>query len=301
MLTCLAGRQKANRRHFDGGDDIVTFADQLHVRAVAANAPVDAMSDEITKGIHENMSQEPLLEVAANSVASAIAAQDGGAGRVELCAALELGGLTPSHGQIALARERLRIPLYVLIRPRAGDFLYSDDECATMQRDIEACVALGCDGVVIGVLDADGNVDRDRCAGLVTAAKGLGVTFHRAIDVSRDPLQSLEDAIALGCERVLSSGAQPNAPDGADLLREMVLRADGRISVMPGAGIDAMNITALREQTGAREFHASAKHACPSPAHYVPRQSLGMTGGEIRTDAAIVRRIVDALRGNGTQ
>lgn len=242
------------------------------------------------------MTREPLLEVAANSVASAIAAQDGGAGRVELCTALELGGLTPSHGQIALARERLGIPLYVLIRPRAGDFLYSDDEFATMLRDVEACVALGCDGVVIGVLDADGNVDRRRCAELVTAAKGLGVTFHRAIDVSRDPLQSLEDAIALGCERVLSSGAEPGAPQGADLLREMVRRANGRISVMPGAGVDAMNIALLRTQTGATEFHASAKHACPSSVRYVPRQSLGMTGGEIRTDAAIVRHIVDALR-----
>lgn len=242
------------------------------------------------------MTQNVRLEVAANSVASAIAAQDGGAGRVELCTALELGGLTPSHGLIALARDHLRIPLYVLIRPRAGDFLYSDEECATMLHDIESCVALGCDGVVIGVLDADGNVDRRRCAQLVSAAKGLGVTFHRAIDVSRDPLQSLEDAIALGCERVLSSGAQPSAPQGADLLREMVLRADGRISVMPGAGIDAMNVAALRAQTGAMEFHASAKHACPSSARYVPHQSLGMTGGETRTDAAVVRRIVEALR-----
>lgn len=244
---------------------------------------------------------QALLEIAANSVASAVAAQDGGADRVELCSGLELGGLTPSPGVLALVRERLRIPLYALIRPRGGDFVYTDEETETMLLDIEACLAVGCDGVVLGALDAEGNVDLPRCRALVSAAKHLGVTFHRAIDVSRDPLQSLEDAIALGCERVLSSGAQPNAPDGADLLREMVLRADGRISVMPGAGIDAMNITALREQTGAREFHASAKHACPSPAHYVPRQSLGMTGGEIRTDAAIVRRIVDALRGNGTQ
>lgn len=247
------------------------------------------------------MTQEALLEVAANSVASAVAAQEGGAGRIELCTALELGGLTPSHGQIALARDRLRIPLYVLIRPRAGDFLYSDDEFATMLRDIEACVALGCDGVVIGMLDVDGNVDRRRCPELVSAAKGLGVTFHRAIDVSRDPLQSLEDAIAVGCERVLSSGAQPSAPQGADLLREMVLRADGRISVMPGAGIDAMNVGLLRSQTGATEFHASAKHACPSAAHFVPCQSLGMTGGETRTDATIVRRLVDALRAAGDQ
>lgn len=245
------------------------------------------------------MTQELLLEVAANSVASAVAAQEGGAGRVELCSALELGGLTPSHGQIALARDRLRIPLYVLVRPRAGDFLYNDDECATMLRDIEACVGLGCDGVVIGMLDADGNVDRRRCAELVSAAKGLGVTFHRAIDVSRDPLQALEDAIALGCERVLSSGAQPGAPQGVVLLREMVQRAGDRISVMPGAGIDAGNIAALRAQTGAREFHASAKRSHPSVSRHVPRQSLDMVEGEIRTDAESVRRIVDALGAGG--
>lgn len=242
------------------------------------------------------MSQQLLLEVAANSVASAIAAQDGGAGRVELCCALELGGLTPSHSQIALARERLHIPLYVLVRPRAGDFLYADDECTTMLRDIEACVALGCDGVVLGVLDADGNVDRGRCRELVSAARGLGVTFHRAIDVSRDPLQSLEDAIALGCERVLSSGAQPSAPQGADLLQTMVRRAAGRISVMPGAGIDAGNVAALRARTGAHEFHASAKRALPSTACHVPCQPLGMVGTEIRTDADTVRDMVTALR-----
>ena len=247
------------------------------------------------------MTRELLLEVAANSVASAIAAQDGGAGRVELCTALELGGLTPSHGQIALARERLRIPLYVLIRPRGGDFLYSDDECATMLRDIETCAALGCDGIVIGVLDAEGNVDRRRCAELINAARGLGVTFHRAIDVSRDPLRSLEDAIALGCERVLSSGAQPGAPQGADLLARMVRHAGDRISVMPGAGIDAENIAALRTRTGAREFHASAKRVRPSTSHHVPAQPLDMTDGEIRTDAEAVRRLVAALRAAGHQ
>lgn len=237
-----------------------------------------------------------LLEVAANSVASALAAQAGGAGRIELCAALEAGGLTPSHGQIALARERLRIPLYVLIRPRAGDFLYDDDECETMLRDIEACVALGCDGVVLGALDADGDVDLPRCRALVSAAGALGVTFHRAIDVSRDPLRALEDAVALGCERVLSSGAQPGARAGAELLREMVARAGERIVVMPGAGIDAGNVAELRRRTGAREFHASAKRTLASAMRHGPRTPLGMEAGETRTDADEVRRIVAALR-----
>lgn len=243
------------------------------------------------------MTQAPLLEVAANSVASAIAAQAGGAGRIELCAALELGGLTPSHAQIALARERLRIPLYVLVRPRAGDFLYSDDECETMLRDIETCAALGCDGVVLGVLDADGDVDLARNRSLVSAARAkcLGVTFHRAIDVSRDPLRALEDIIPLGFERVLSSGAQASASQGAGLLREMVSRAAGRIAVMPGAGIDAGNIAALRTSTGAHEFHASAKRGMPSGMLHAPAASLGMEAGETRTDVDSVRALVAAM------
>ena len=237
-----------------------------------------------------------LLEVAANSLASALAAQAGGAGRIELCTALEAGGLTPSHAQIALVRERLAIPLYVLVRPRAGDFVYSDLEYDTMHRDIEACVALGCDGVVLGVLDADGRVDLPRCRALIAAANGMGVTFHRAIDVSRDPLQALEDAIALGCERVLSSGARSGALEGAELLAAMVRQADGRIGVMPGAGVTAANLADVRRRTGAREFHASAKRVLPSAMRHAADPALGMSDGETRTDADEVRRLVAALQ-----
>ena len=200
-----------------------------------------------------------ILEIAANSVASALAAQEGGAGRVELCTALELGGLTPSYAQIALAREKLTIPLYVLIRPRAGDFLYSDLECETMLRDIEACAKAGCDGVVLGALGADGHIDLPRCRSLMAAAASMGVTFHRAFDLTRDPLSALEDVIALGCERVLTSGAQATAIEGAELIRQLVELAAGRIAVMPGAGLEAGNIGELIAQTGASEFHASAK------------------------------------------
>ena len=177
-----------------------------------------------------------LLEVAANSVASALAAQAGGAGRVELCAALELGGLTPSQATIAMARERLRIPLYVLVRPRAGDFLYDDLECEAMRRDIETCAALGCDGVVLGVLDADGGVDVARCRALTGAAGSMGVTFHRAFDLVRDPRRALEDVVALGCERVLTSGGQPAALEGAGLIRELVAQAAGRLFGLELAG-----------------------------------------------------------------
>ena len=237
-----------------------------------------------------------LLEIAANSVASALAAQEGGADRVELCSALELGGLTPSSAQIAIVRERLRIPLHVLVRPRAGDFVYNDEEFETMLGDVETCRSLGCDGVVVGILDENGHVDMARCRELVGAAQGMGVTFHRAIDVSRDPLLALEDVIALGCDRVLSSGARASAHDGAALLLAMVLRARDRIVVMPGAGLDATNIARVRELTGACEFHASAKRAHASAMRHAADPALAMDAGEIRTDAEAVRRLVAALR-----
>lgn len=236
-----------------------------------------------------------LLEVAANSVASALAAQAGGAGRVELCAGLELGGLTPSQATIAMARERLRIPLYVLIRPRAGDFLYDDGEAEAMRRDIETCVALGCDGVVLGALDADGGVDMQRCYELIAAAGHLGVTFHRAFDLVRDPHRALDDVIALGCERVLTSGGRASAVEGAALIRELVGQARGRIGLMPGAGVSAANIAALAAATGAREFHASAKRQLDSGMRHRPPRLADMQGGELRSDVAQVRALVQAL------
>jgi len=236
-----------------------------------------------------------MLEIAANSVASALAAQAGGAGRVELCTALELGGLTPSYAQIALAREKLTIPLYVLIRPRAGDFLYSDLECETMLCDIEACAKAGCDGVVLGALDADGHIDLLRCRSLIAVAGSMGVTFHRAFDLTRDPLSALEDVIALGCERVLTSGAQATAIEAAERIRQLVELAAGRIVVMPGAGVDATNIGRLMALTGAREFHASAKRLHESGMRWRPSLLRDMQGGEWQSDVEQVRSISKAL------
>ncbi|HEY0180396.1 MAG TPA: copper homeostasis protein CutC [Dokdonella sp.] len=237
----------------------------------------------------------PLLEIAANSPASAFAAEQAGAARVELCASLAEGGVTPSYAAIALARERLRIPLYVLIRPRGGDFLYDELELETMRRDVEACVRLGCDGVVLGALDADGEVDRARCRELIVAAGPLGVTFHRAIDLARDAARALEDAIALGCERVLTSGGAATAADGAERIRALLTQAAGRIVVMPGAGIDAGNVAALRRRTGAREFHASAKRALASRMRHRPPRLVEMQAGEVRSDGAEIRRLLAAL------
>jgi copper homeostasis protein len=236
------------------------------------------------------------LEIAANSLASALAAQDGGADRIELCSALEIGGLTPSYAQIAVARDRIRIPIYVLIRPRAGDFIYNDLEFETIQRDIEACVSLGCDGVVIGALDFDDNVDVGHCRQLIAAAGNVGVTFHRAFDLCRDPHQALDDIVALGCERVLTSGGKPTAREGAPLIRTLVAQAGGRISVMPGAGIDATTIAAVRELTGAHEFHASAKRQMASRLRQAGKPELSMIAGELRTDIEQVRAMAAMLR-----
>ena len=238
---------------------------------------------------------DPILEVAANSVASALAAEAGGAARVELCSALELGGLTPSHAAIAVAVERLRIPVHVLIRPRAGDFVFDDLECEVMRRDIETCRALGCAGVVIGVLTADGDVDVARCRVLTDAARGMSVTFHRAFDFVRDPERALETIIALGCNRLLTSGQAADALTGAPLIRTLIERARGRITIMPGGGVDAHKIAAIAQATGAREYHASAKVRVPDRMRHAALDSMG--GGDWQTDAAEVRARVDALRG----
>ncbi|BDU17944.1 copper homeostasis protein CutC [Lysobacter auxotrophicus] len=234
------------------------------------------------------------LEIAANSLASALAAQEGGADRVELCENLGEGGCTPSYGTLAMARERLRIPLYVLIRPRAGDFLYDTLERDTMLRDIEMCVRLGCDGVVVGALDAHGDVDAVLCRDLLAAAGSLGVTFHRAIDVARDPFAALDAAIALGCERVLTSGAHAAAPEGSRTIASFVERAAGRIGVMAGAGVTPGNVRDLVQQAGVREVHASAKQAVDSPMH-LTRRLPGLDAPWSRTDAGIVRALRDAL------
>ncbi|WP_285401485.1 copper homeostasis protein CutC [Luteibacter sp. ME-Dv--P-043b] len=235
-----------------------------------------------------------LLEVAANSVASAFAAQEGGAARIELCASLDEGGVTPSHGTIVLAREGLTIPLYVLVRPRGGDFLYENSEIECMLDDIEHCRDLGCDGVVVGALTAEGDVDTEACALFVRAAGRMGVTFHRAFDLVPDRREALETIIDLGFERVLTSGGMQSAVAGASSIAKLVTQAGDRIVVMPGAGIEPGNAANLRAATRAREFHASAKQRLPSGMRS-PTDALGMGAGETRTDVDTVRAIVTAL------
>ncbi len=200
-----------------------------------------------------------LVEVAVNSVRSAIEAQKGGAKRVELCGNLLEGGTTPAQSQIELTRENIDIDLNVMIRPRGGDFLYDGLEFESMKKDIRLCAEMACNGVVMGILDATGNVDVKRYRELVdlAKAKGLSVTFHRAIDRARNLFDALEDIIDLGCDRVLTSGGYANAYDGREVIRKLVEQAAGRIVVMPGAGVNEDNASEIVTHTGAKEIHGT--------------------------------------------
>ena len=237
------------------------------------------------------------MEVCANSVSSALAAEAGGAIRVELCDNLPEGGTTPSYAQIKLAKKVLTIDLYPIIRPRAGDFLYSDLEFELMKEDIAVCRALNCNGVVLGILTAEGTVDMVRCQELIELARPMGVTFHRAFDMCKDLNQALEDIIALGCERILTSGAEASAMRGASAIRMLVEKAAGRISIMAGAGISITNIGSLIRETGVAEFHASARNRVESKMQFRnPRLNMGTEGDEFGyslTSTEIVKKLIE--------
>ena len=209
-----------------------------------------------------------ILEICAGSVASAVAARDGGAQRIELCAALEVGGVTPSAGLIAEARKVEGLVINVIIRPRGGDFLYDDYEVACMEEDIRTCKRMGVDGVVIGALTANGDIDTATCKRLIKAADGMSVTFHRAFDMCRNPQKALEELIALGCHRVLTSGQAPTAEAGIELLSKLVEQANGRIIIMPGCGVNSNNAAKILKATGANEIHASARKSVGSGMIY---------------------------------
>ena len=243
------------------------------------------------------------IEICTNSVTSCLEAQKGGAYRVELCAGIPEGGTTPSYGEIAVAREMLSIKLNVIIRPRGGDFLYSDVEHQAMLRDIEIAKELGVDGVVIGCLTADGEIDIERNKELIDAAKGMNVTFHRAFDMCKDPFKSLEQIISLGCERILTSGQQPTAIEGVSLLKELVEKAGNRIIIMPGSGVNEDNIETLAKETNAKEFHFSAREPIDSKMIYRnPDLKMGGTVVSIDeyaqnvTSADKVKRTIEKLK-----
>ena len=199
------------------------------------------------------------LEVIAFNIESCITIERCGAHRIELCMNPEEGGTTPSYGFIRSAREKVSIELFPIIRPRGGSFYYSDDEFEMMKEDVRLCKELGCDGVVLGLLEMDSQVDIQRTRRLVDLAYPLEVTFHRAFDRVQDHQQALEDVIACGCTRILTSGLRPTAEEGVDILKELIEQADSRIVIMPGSGVRASNILSIAEVTGAQEFHTSAR------------------------------------------
>jgi copper homeostasis protein len=199
-----------------------------------------------------------ILEICCFNLPSALIAQEAGADRVELCVSPEEGGVTPSAGLIRTARELVHVDLYPIIRPRGGNFIYSEEEYRVMLRDVELCRHLGCNGVVIGILNQDGSIDKRRNARLVELAYPMGVTFHRAFDEAIHPGKALEDIIAIGCERILSSGQHASAEEGSIVLRELIGQADQRIIIMPGSGVRSSNLADIHAKTGAAEFHSSA-------------------------------------------
>ena len=251
-------------------------------------------------------------EVCANGVESCMAAQRGGADRVELCAGIPEGGTTPSYGEIKTARRMLTdTRLHVIIRPRGGDFLYSPLEQERMEEDVRICRELGADGVVIGCLRADGSLDIDACRRLIAIAKGKGgetgkamaVTFHRAFDRCRDARLALEQLVELGVDRVLTSGQQPTAELGIPLLKELNAQADGRIAILAGCGVNEGNIRKIQLSTGVHEFHFSARTPVRSRMEYInPDVYMGAKDADeatlMYTSEERVRATIGALEGD---
>ncbi|RIV27588.1 copper homeostasis protein CutC [Fibrisoma montanum] len=239
------------------------------------------------------------VEVCAYSLASCLAAERAGATRIELCGGMSEGGITPSAGLIRQVRQAVSLPIYVMIRPRGGDFLYSDTELAVMQADIETARQLGADGLVLGVLHADGTVDEATTHKLVELARPLPVTFHRAFDMTRNPAEALEAIIRTGAERILTSGQQPKAEAGIPLLRELVRQAAGRIEIMAGAGVSARNAGLFRE-AGLTAIHLSGSRSQPSPMAYrQPAVSMASTipseYERIEADELVIQSVVQAF------
>lgn len=245
------------------------------------------------------MDPKPIqVEICVDSIESAIAAERGGAQRVELCSDLLEGGITPSAGLIATLRKKISIGLHVMIRPRGGDFFYGDDEFAVMRRDVLMAKQLGVDGVVFGLLDLEANVDIARTRLLVDLAKPLQTTFHRSFDVSADLSRALEQVVETGADRILTSGGAQTAVEGAAMLRTLAERAKGRVIIMAGGGIDDQNVQAVLEQTGVREIHAGLKTVVESPMKFRKKSiSMGTTrGGEYKRYVVQESRVAQLVR-----
>jgi copper homeostasis protein len=214
-----------------------------------------------------------LIEIAVFNLASALLAAKAGADRIELCENAAEGGTTPCYGTLKLVRDKISIPVFPIVRPRGGDFLYGEDEFEAMKQDVRLVKQLGFEGLVTGLLHADGTIDTERTKILVDAAYPLEVTFHRAFDRANTPVQALEDIITCGCQRILTSGQLPNAFDGKELIKRLIELAGERIIIMPGSGVRSSNIAQLAQFTGATELHSSTRIQLPSAMHYL-QQSM---------------------------
>lgn len=231
------------------------------------------------------------FEICAVNIQSALAAQNAGAHRIELCSALDVGGLTPSPGLIRAAIEQLQIPVNVLIRPREGDFTYDDREFNVVLDDIRFCRDAGANGVVVGTLTSGMELDSEKMLAMKVVAGPMEIVCHRAFDFTPDPEQALESLIYWGYQRVLSSGQKATALEGRFLLQQLVMQAAGRITVMPGAGISADNIHAIAQTTRATEFHFTGKKKVISGNQHIP----GLDAWHWESDVALIREIMRAV------
>jgi copper homeostasis protein len=202
--------------------------------------------------------QRILLEICCGSLEDALEAEGGGADRVELCSALFLGGLTPSLGTIMEAKARLKIPIVVMIRPRGGGFCYTKSEMAVMERDTVLAAEQGAEGMVFGILNADGGIDEERCRRIRKLIGDRQAVFHRAFDVTPDPFRSLDQLVALGFTRVLTSGQEDTVPEGAHLIKRLIEYAGDRIEILPGGGIKPLSLRQVVESTGCKQVHLTA-------------------------------------------
>ncbi len=235
-----------------------------------------------------------IIEIVVYNMESALKAQEGNADRIELCDNPSEGGTTPSYGTIKSVRQNVTLDVFVMIRPRGGDFHYSNDDFHTMKRDIDQCQKLSVDGVVFGILNADGTIDKKRCKELIDRARPLKVTCHRAFDMTRDPVEALEDCIEVGFDRILTSGQKPKAIDGVDLIAELIIKANGRIAIMPGAGVNENTVEEIVSKTKAKEIHFSVTTFRESEMIYKNQNRAGMgdeEGGEFKLRTVDPHRI----------
>jgi copper homeostasis protein len=220
------------------------------------------------------------IETVVYNIESALKAQEGGADRIELCDNPGEGGTTPSYGTIELVRQNVSMDVFIMIRPRGGDFCYSSYEFHAMKRDISQCQKLSVDGIVFGILNPDGTLDKKRCKELIAQAKPLKITCHRAFDMTRDPFEALEDCIEAGFDRILTSGQQAEVSLGLDLVGELIKKAKGRISIMPGAGVNERSVKDIIGKSGATELHISASAFRSSPMIFKNSHIAGMGSEE---------------------